>query len=577
MIPTIAVLTVTGMTLALGTLGLRYARTTSNFFVASRSVHPVWNAFAVSGEAMSAASFLGIPALIMVFGVDLLWALVGWTIGFLMLSLFMAAPVRRFGSYTIPEFVEGRLDAPRLRPIVAIMVIVASWFFLLAQLKGAGVVVRELIGTPYWVGVVAVGCMVALNLSSGGMRGITFVQGFQFFFIFLGILIPFVVVSVLWFQGDQEPIVTPDFPAFAVATEVLYDQDLTLQLTEATTVRAQGTIDGAGVDGTIALGTGTLGTGSYAIDAGTVIEWPAGAAAPFADGVQRLTGTDWSQPLGDKDLAGGHPLYFAISVVVANAFGIMGMPHIVVRFYTNPTGREARRTSLWFMAMIVPYYAMLPLLGAFARVAEPGLFGNGSVDSATLSVGRLLDGTGGELVTAVVSAGAAAAFLSTSSGLLIAMAGAVSHDIMSSGIPQFRRAIWGGAAVSVATALLVQSININSLIGWSSSIAASSICPLLVLGIWWPGFTKRGALASVVVGGGLSTLASLITMFGLAGSGWPTALLGAPALWTVPLAFATAIVVSTLDPTSVPDLGHKFALMHVPERLDGGPLESSKA
>jgi Na+(H+)/acetate symporter ActP len=220
---------------------------------------------------------------------------------------------------------------------------------------------------------------------------------------------------------------------------------------------------------------------------------------------------------------------------------------------------------------------MLPLLGAFARVVEPGLFGNGSVDSATLSVGRLLDGTGGELVTAVVSAGAAAAFLSTSSGLLIAMAGAVSHDIMSSGIPQFRRAIWGGAAVSVATALLVQSININSLIGWSSSIAASSICPLLVLGIWWPGFTKRGALASVVVGGGLSTLASLITMFGLAGSGWPTALLGAPALWTVPLAFATAIVVSTLDPTSVPDLGHKFALMHVPERLDGGPLESSKA
>ena len=139
MIPTIAVLAVTALTLALGTVGLRFARTTSNFFVASRSVHPVWNAFAVSGEAMSAASYLGLPALIMVFGVDLLWALLGWTVGFLMLSLFMAAPVRRFGSYTIPEFIEGRLDAPHLRPVVAVMVIVVTWFFLLAHLKGAGV------------------------------------------------------------------------------------------------------------------------------------------------------------------------------------------------------------------------------------------------------------------------------------------------------------------------------------------------------------------------------------------------------------------------------------------------------
>ncbi|MEL6891211.1 MAG: cation acetate symporter, partial [Actinomycetota bacterium] len=85
--PIAAVLGVTVLTLVLGTAGLRYARTTSNFFVASRSVHPAWNAFAVCGEAMSAASFLGVPALILVFGADMLWALIGWTIGFLLLSL----------------------------------------------------------------------------------------------------------------------------------------------------------------------------------------------------------------------------------------------------------------------------------------------------------------------------------------------------------------------------------------------------------------------------------------------------------------------------------------------------------
>ena len=286
MIPTIAVLSVVVLTLGLGTLGLRFARTTSNFFVASRSVHPVWNAFAVSGEAMSAASFLGIPALILVFGVDLLWTLVGWTLGFLMLSLFLAAPVRRFGSYTIPEFVEGRLDAPKLRPIVAGMVILASWFFLLAQLKGAGVVVRELIGTPYWVGVAAVGLMVALNLSSGGMRGITFVQGFQFFFIFLGILVPFVVVSILWFQGDQPPIVTDSFPSFLEATSVTYDRAVTFEVFDATTVVASGMIDNQLVDGEVIV------SGPTTVSAGTVIDWPAGVAAPFAESVPRLSGTE---------------------------------------------------------------------------------------------------------------------------------------------------------------------------------------------------------------------------------------------------------------------------------------------
>lgn len=564
MIPTIAVFVVTAATLGLGTLGLRYARTTSNFFVASRSVHPMWNAFAVSGEAMSAASFLGIPALVMVFGLDLLWALIGWTLGFLMLSLFIAAPVRRFGSYTIPEFVEGRLDAPEVRPVVAIMVIVATWFFLLAQLKGAGVVVRELIGTPYWVGVVAVGLLVAANLSSGGMRGITFVQGFQFFFIFLGILVPFVVVSALWFQDEIDPIITDEHPVFVEDTTVQYDRTIDVSVPSTATVAIDGRLDD-----TAMAGSTRLDAGEYRIGAGTTITWPAGAEAPFAESVQRLDGRSWSRPFGDKDLSGGHPVYYAVAALIANAFGIMGMPHIVVRFYTNPTGREARRTSIWFLAMIVPYYAMLPLLGSVSRVTGADLFGTGAVDSATVTVGRLIDGLGGEVVTAFVSAGAVAALLSTSSGLLIAMAGAVSHDMLGAGVPQFRRAVWAGAAVSILAGLAVESINISSLIGWSSSIAASSICPLLVLGIWWPRLTRRGALAMVVVGGGLSTIASVITMIGLVDDGWGVALLGTPALWTMPLAVITGVIVSLRDTDQVRELGHKFALMHLPEWASG--------
>ena len=568
-IPIVAVGFVVVMTMVLGTTGLRYARTTSNFFVASRSVHPVWNAFAVCGEAMSAASYLGVPALILVFGFESLWPLVGWTIGFLLLSLFVAAPIRRFGSYTIPEFIEGRLDSPLLRQVMAVMVIVVSWFFFLAQLKGAGVVTRALLGTPFWVGVVAVAALVAMNLSAGGMRGITFVQGFQFFFIFLGILVPFAVLSTIWFRGGLEPIVTDTVPVFFEETAVDYPNDVSITVTAPARVEVvQGAIAMETAAGT-PVGFVDLPVGVHSVAAGSIITWPEGATAPHASAIDPLTGTDWARPLGEKAVGGGQPLYFSFAIVLANMFGIMGLPHIVVRFYTNPTGREARRTNLIVLALIAPYYAMLPLFGAASRVLSPGLLGAGTTDSATVSIGeRLVDGTGGELITAVVSAGAAAAFLSTSSGLLIAMGGAVSHDLMSAGVRQFRVAVWVVAAVSIVVSLAVETTDINVLIGWSTSIAASSIAPLLMLGIWWKGLTRKGALAAIVVGGGASTGAVLSTLFGFVESGWPLAILGTPAVWSVPLAFGVGIAVSLRDSDLVSNLGHKFALMHVPDQFE---------
>ena len=564
MIAFAAVVGVTILTVVLGHRGSRFARTTSNFFVASRSVDPRWNAFAVCGEAMSAASYLGVPALILVFGVDMLWTLVGWTVGFLLLALFIAAPVRRFGSYTLPEFAQGRLDSAILRPVLAMMVVISSWFFLLAQLKGAGVVVRELIGTPYWVGVAAVGLIVAANLSSGGMRGITFVQGFQFFFIIAGILIPFAVVSVLWLDEPKGEIITHDLPSFTQPMSVEYPNAVQFAIPAAVEVAADGTVNGDAIDGLV-----MLTAGEHSIGAGTVIDWPAGAAAPHHVEIEPLAGDDWAAPLGEKDLGGGHPTYFAFGQLMASMFGIMSFPHIVVRFYTNPTGRAARRTALWVLALLAPYYAMLPLFGAVGRVLGVDLLGTGTPDSATVVVGqRITDGLASDLVAAVVSAGAAAAFLSTSSGLLIVIAGAVSHDMLHAGVPQFRRVVWGAGAVSVAVGFAVESININVLIGWATSIAAASICPILLLGIWWPGFTARGALASVLVGGVSTTAAVAAAAAGVVESGWPVALLSTPAVWSLPLSFLVAIGVSLLDARKVKDVGHKFALMHMPERAE---------
>jgi len=190
MIALLAVSVVTLGTLGLGTWAFRFARTTSDLFVASRAITPWWNAAAVSGEYLSAASFLGIAGLAMKLGMDAIWLSVGFTAGYLTLLLFVAAPLRRFGSFTISDFVEARLGSPRMRLLAATIVLGIAGFYLVPQLKGAGITLGEVTGAPYWVGVVVVGAIVAVNVGLGGMRGITYVQAVQFWIKTFAIALP---------------------------------------------------------------------------------------------------------------------------------------------------------------------------------------------------------------------------------------------------------------------------------------------------------------------------------------------------------------------------------------------------
>ena len=529
---------VTAATLLVGTFGIRYAKTTSNFFVASRAVHPAWNAFAICGEYMSAGSFLGLAGLVLIFGFDILWLPAGWTAGYLLLLLFVAAPLRRFGSYTIPEFAEGRFDAPALRWISAGFVLVISWLYLLPQMKGAGIILRRLIGTPYWVGVVLLAVVVAANLTAGGMRSITFVQGFQYFIVMFGVLVPALVIFQLWRGGDTA-IAGETPPVFATETAVTYESAVVVDL------------DGERVE----------------IAAGETVVYEAGTQVPHEESIRPLTGDEWLRPFANKDLAGGHPRYFAYSVLMATLLGVMGLPHVLVRFYTNPDGRTARRTTVWVLALLGPYYAILPFFGAVARTSAPELLSTAETDSVLLQVvAAFTTGVGGDILLAIIAAGAVAALLSTSSGLLIAVAGAISHDLAGGGVPEFRRATWAGAAVAAALGLLAEPFDISILVGWAFAIAASSFCPLLVLGIWWPGVTRKGAIAGLVAGGGSSAAAIFATMAGLAGDGWPFALLSTPAAWSVPLAFAVNVAVSLWDRNPPAGVDLKMARMHLPDR-----------
>ena len=168
-----------------------------------------------------------------------------------------------------------------------------------------------------------------------------------------------------------------------------------------------------------------------------------------------------------------------------------------------------------------------------------------------------------------MAAGAFAAFLSTSSGLLISMSGALSHDIMGGGVRAFRFSAIAIGVVMTALGLAVLNISINVLVGWAFAIAASTFCPLLLLGIWWRRFTWIGAIGGLILGGRASSIAVVLTMFGvgLVRAGRPSCS-SEPAIWTVPLAFLTMVVLSLATPRAIPaDVTQQLLALHLPERV----------
>ena len=181
-------------TLAVGAVGLRLSRTTSDFYVASRAVGPALNASAISGEYLSAASFLGVAGLVLLRGADMLWYPVGWTAGYLLLLIFVAAPLRRSRAYTLPDFAEFRVESLVARRVSSALVVLIGVFYLVPQFQGAGLTLRTLTGAPTWVGAAVVALVVLVNVVSGGMRSITIAQAFQYWLKLVALLVPLAFV-----------------------------------------------------------------------------------------------------------------------------------------------------------------------------------------------------------------------------------------------------------------------------------------------------------------------------------------------------------------------------------------------
>jgi Na+(H+)/acetate symporter ActP len=335
-------------------------------------------------------------------------------------------------------------------------------------------------------------------------------------------------------------------------------------------VIVRGELDRRRYDGPV-----VLTAGRHVIGSATILTFAAGSRVPVEVGQPDVRGSEWSAPFGSGQ-GTGHPVFFVYSLLLATVLGTMGLPHILVRFYTNRDGRDARRTTVAVIGLISIFYLFPSAVGALGRALDPQLYLTGNTDSVVLALpAAAIPGLKGRLLAGLVDAGAIAAFLSTSSGLLVSVAGALSHDLFGRSVAGFRTATVAAGAVAILAGLQVAPFDINVLVGWAFAIAASSFCPLLVLGIWWRRLTPTGAIAGLVIGGGLASGAIVATMLGAAPSGWWGSLLAEPAAWTVPVAFATMVSVSLFTPARIPAGTTSWLLaVHAPESLGLTPSEN---
>ena len=601
-------LTTVAITVGMGFWTAGKSKSAGDFFVAGRSVSVGWNASAISGEYLSAASFMGVAGMVMATGYDALWYPVCYACGYLFLLLFIAGPLRRFGAYTIPDFAEGRYDSPLFRKIAVCFVLFIGFFYTMPQMKGAGTTLAyifegidlrgswleflapvanetHLVGLNYSVGVAIVGAVITLNVALGGMKGITLVQAFQYWLKVFAITVPvFVLIAVV---GNYQTHLAANKTA----------QETVAAIPAGIERKAFPPDTKAPKDEQWISPFGKLT--SKAVDASVkAAKTPEEKAALEAN----------KKP---------YSLLYTYSLIIALVCGTAGLPHILVRFYTNPDGVAAKRTTMWVMILIGVFYVFPPVYGVIGRSLTPELYdavGSKGTDKVVLVLPTLLAGRDypllGSILSGITCAGAFAAFMSTFSGLLVSMSSALAHDIYGrilkpSSSPEQRlkafkwsALIVGLAAIGLGT--LVEDLEINFMVGQAFAIAAASYFPLLFMSVWWRGMTMKGA-ATGMLAGGLSALTaiSLTSISDVAaasakklsdaaqiaefwskhpiakwlGDAWishPLAriLCEQPAIWAVPLAIILMIVVSKATSATIPsDVRMKMLVLHAPEAL----------
>jgi cation/acetate symporter len=447
------------ITMAITFWAARSTHTTSEFYAAGRSVSGIQNGWAIAGDYLSAASFLGIAGLISLYGYDGFMYSVGWLVAYITVLLVIAEPCRNIGKYTMGDILAFRNDPKKTKTVAALSTITVSTFYLTAQMVGGGVLIKTLIGIDYEISVIGVGILMLAYVVFGGMKATTWVQITK---AVLLVTASIILVGLVWAPYGFS------LPSYLQA--VVGDADVQKQV-----------------------------------------------AKLLGDKAATMTPEELGQRFLEPGLFLKNPID-QISLGLALVLGTAGMPHILMRFFTVPTAQAARTSVIWAMGIIGGFYVLTLFLGTGAAMLV-GPDKIASIDAGGNMAGPLLAqflGGGeqsylGNFMLAFVAAVAFATIVAVVAGLVLASASAMAHDIYVGVIrgdhatpkeqvvaARVASVIVGVIAITVG--ILAKGQNVAHLVALAFAVAASSNLPAVFLTLYWKKCNTTGIIAGMIVG-----------------------------------------------------------------------------
>ena len=491
-----------GLTLWITKAAAARTRTASDVYTAGGGITGFQNGLAMAGDYMSAASFLGISAQIFNDGYDGLIYSTGFLVGWPILLFLMAERLRNLGRFTFADVASYRFAQPPVRSFAAVSTLLVVSFYLVAQMVGAGQLIKLLFGLPYAAAVLIVGGLMMLYVLFGGMRATTWVQ---------------IIKAVLLLGGAS-------FMAIMVLAQTGFS--LETLFARAVDVKTQAALaDGASVAEAAERGRSIMAPGNFIKD-----------------------------PVS------------AISFGLALMLGTAGLPHILMRFFTVPDAKEARKSVLWATGWIGYFYILTFIIGfgAIVLVGTDGSYldGEGALrGGGNMAAIHLAHAIGGNAFLGFISAVAFATILAVVAGLTLSAASAVSHDLYAT---VFRRGEASSAdelrvsrlttlalgALAVLLGLVFEKQNVAFMVSLAFALAASGNFPVLILSLLWSGCTTRGAAWGGTIGLLTAFVLTLLspavwtTTFGLGHAPFPYS---SAAIFSVPAGFIAIWLISLID------------------------------
>jgi len=491
-----------GLTLWITKAAAARTRTASDFYTAGGGISGFQNGLAMAGDYMSAASFLGISAQIFTDGYDGLIYSTGFLVGWPILLFLMAERLRNLGRFTFADVASYRFAQPPVRSFAAISTLLVVSFYLIAQMVGAGQLIKLLFGLPYAVAVVIVGALMMLYVLFGGMRATTWVQ----------------IIKAVLLLGGASFMALMVLAQFGFSLEALFARAV-----EVKSAAAQAA--GASPAEAAAKGRAIMAPGGFIKD-----------------------------PVS------------AISFGLALMLGTAGLPHILMRFFTVPDAKEARKSVLWATGWIGYFYILTFIIG-FGAIILVGTDAGYKMTDGTLRGGgnmaaiHLAHAVGGNAFLGFISAVAFATILAVVAGLTLSAASAVSHDLYATVLKQGRAnsadelrvsriTTLALGALAVLLGLLFEKQNVAFMVSLAFALAASGNFPVLILSLLWSGCTTRGAAWGGTIGLLTAFVLTLLspavwtTTFGLGPAPFPYS---SAAIFSVPAGFIAIWLISRLD------------------------------